>query len=1299
MADIFDSLDSGGTGDIFDDIGVTPVPKPQDTTAQTPGMYQSMYKDLLQSANEQMQKSLTNVETPAPEANALQRLLEQTLSPEEAAHTARNLTSTRFDEHVQRVKQPVGQENRGLDLKLGLHDIYTGSIDDATKRARANELIQTTLSDYADEIAQAVVDKQQWEKWNIEGERLKGQFLKKTGRRLARGSVMVVGGGLHLVEELQTGLAALTKEMGDNPQLAESRLMRARQLRELTRHYHNVLNSPKMRPVVENAWDKYFGGAVETAPFIAASTAPALLTGGATLPSSIGGFLVGYAVEGNQAYQAALDRGESEKDARIKGIAVGLINGGIEVVGGGGAKYLDNAALATAGKLRKLRTFGKNTLRTALREGLMEEVPQEMVSMAVGGDVPRLADGGVDWDAVVDRLMDTAAAGMIVGGMLEAPFAARHAIRMPRTPMEASQQKTAEGPIRDDHKTTETTTDTEGLTGFEDKQNIGVPDYVAPVRKGTKIPRRKKGEVQVEETKSAITIRDKGTPPSANLREETLEQLTQEYIENGMDPDKARIWAERTVGDEKPVQSGPGDVVHHEPAQTRLVEIPAVDPPPTRITDREVAESISNEYGISGQEAIEVLKDIRKTKGEPQSEADNLSEGLEAKDVMSKRGTPTERLNRRGVLGVLSNMKDATMSALSQFTPVERILTSLDGMENGPLRQALWGRLRPASLGRKQATTEAATRFKGTMKEMGVDLNTWMSKVEGIAPGVKLTKAQQIGVAMLAHNRHGQRYLKNGMKINDNAIGVVVNRVMADPELKAVMNWMQSEYQRQWNEIYDAAVAAGIKPDSLKQEKDYFPILRLSKDAVARPRDVLSLLTDRFEGKPVDTSIIQQRKEGAEGEIELDAFTTFLNSLSTAESFKFMAPAASQVADITLNPRFRKALNKATYGHGTQIVDRWVKNTVRGTAGTPVRNYEKIVRHARLNTKMYFIGAKVLSGARAFSSTLNAMAVHPGVAAKWFDNVRVAPPLSKAYRALKEEVESKSAMVKNRAWDRDIKRHWTGQDARNYLLGNQKIDKKLVWLINTIDKYTVTMAWKSMYDHAKMNQNMNDADAKEYADTWIERTQPMGDPESLPDFFRGGEIQKALTDFQQMPNRQWNFFVREIMGERKAGRISNSLAIYRFLMGIVGPAVLLGIINRGRLPDDSDEFMSDIISYPVGTVPVAGPWINNVVKGFDPHSGLAATPLVELIKLSNELKQGDVPGIVKRTATTVGSATGRLPHQAIISGEGAHDLYTGESEDPRRLLWTAYQLEEDEGDDSQPKRKSSRRRSSKRRSR
>lgn len=236
-----------------------------------------------------------------------------------------------------------------------------------------------------------------------EEKRQRGAFGAKTYQRWVRGAGMLSGGAYHLIDDL-TLVAGLD----------------VRSPKATARMYHEALQRPELQPAIDNWFDHYIGGAVESGPFMVVAMAPAALTGGATLPSFIGAYLTTYAVEGNSAYQAALDRKEPEWQARARGTIVGMVNGGIEIVGGGPVKYYQNRVIANAmTRMQKVGRFSSHAIKNALREGLAEEVPQEIVMMIMGGDVPRKADGSVDQDVVVDRLWDAAAIGTIVGGTVD----------------------------------------------------------------------------------------------------------------------------------------------------------------------------------------------------------------------------------------------------------------------------------------------------------------------------------------------------------------------------------------------------------------------------------------------------------------------------------------------------------------------------------------------------------------------------------------------------------------------------------------------------------------------------------------------------------------------------------------------------------------------------------------------------------------------------------------------------------------------------------------------------------------
>jgi len=305
-----------------------------------------------------------------------------------------------------------------------LRKIYRepGTTEQREKKARVRT--RARLGERVGEIQAIVQDPITRRRLRENEEALKGKFLDKTYRRWERGEIMVVGGGLFLADTIsRLSVPGVLFGGGIRDTIGDwSRLM------------HRALQEPEMQPVIENTFDKYFGGAVETGPFLGAAIGSAALSGGATLPATISGFLVAYGVEGNNIYQTSLDQGRSERESRIRGTVGGMINGGIEIAGGGGTKYLKAARLSAVKKLGKARYFSRRVLHTALTEGLAEEIPQELVGMVLGGDPPRNPDGSIDYYATASRLIDAGIMGTILGGAVDAPFSAYAITKLPDLP-------------------------------------------------------------------------------------------------------------------------------------------------------------------------------------------------------------------------------------------------------------------------------------------------------------------------------------------------------------------------------------------------------------------------------------------------------------------------------------------------------------------------------------------------------------------------------------------------------------------------------------------------------------------------------------------------------------------------------------------------------------------------------------------------------------------------------------------------------------------------------------------------
>jgi hypothetical protein len=229
----------------------------------------------------------------------------------------------------------------------------------------------------------------------LDAAKQRDQFGGKTWRRWERGVGFVASGGIDLIAQLQAAIPGGETGQGT---------------KEVARSYYQVLDTPEMQAIIDNWFDKTVGTGAEMTPFIAATMGASFLGG----PSA--SFVVAYGVEGNGIYQKALDNGVDEREARIRGVVGGLLNASIELGGGSGRKYLVNAiATKTATRMAKIGRLTKGALIVGVRESVLEEVPQGMISDIFGSDLPVKADGSFDLDTLLHRRLNDAIGGFVAG--------------------------------------------------------------------------------------------------------------------------------------------------------------------------------------------------------------------------------------------------------------------------------------------------------------------------------------------------------------------------------------------------------------------------------------------------------------------------------------------------------------------------------------------------------------------------------------------------------------------------------------------------------------------------------------------------------------------------------------------------------------------------------------------------------------------------------------------------------------------------------------------------------------------
>jgi hypothetical protein len=1020
-----------------------------------------------------------------------------------------------------------------------------------------------------------------------QAEDLKGKFLAKTYRRWERGSAMVVGGGLHLAEEL-TRVATLG-EYGDTPA-------------EWARMYHNTLKQPEMQAVVENTFDKYFGGAVETGPFMATALAPAALTGGATLPSSVAGFLTAYAVEGNNAYQTSLDRGNSETESRLRGIATGIINGGIEVVGGSGGKYFKNKKALTKAvgtKLAKAKTFSRNVLRNALKEGLMEELPQEAVSMIVGGDVPRKPDGSIDYDATVDRLTDAAVMGTILGGAIDAPITLVN-IHQGVKQLEAIEaRKSQPNPIKDQ--------------GTE---------VVSPIKKSW--------------TKKEI---DSTFGPGIN---DAL----------------------------KAVRSG-------EMSVDELTDLSESEAPRTAVVT-ELAKLVDS--GLSIDEAVQTLQDIRTPKAVEVTHKKQVKAEV-AEIIDSLTDVNPEAFNKK-VIGArksrtqefLKSVWDTVKHYHWGHIRIGRMLEFLDNKTDGPLTNYIWKPLRAAVTKSTLGRAFRAKQITNKLEELNLDINSLYGTRIQIREGLSFTANDILEIFLATKDEAKLVNLKEGNNLSDADINAALNVINNNESLSELGHWLLEQYSADFDEVSEKYLQTTGK--ALEKIGGYSAIRRVPESRFTRflnveqefddllHQEILGEVTPSKRG--VKQDMVKARTK-AIGPLNLDALGNYLAHSRAVEHYKAMVVPVYNINRMISDKDFRVIVNAKTNGAGNAILQKWLRDVASESTSIENTAVSRILGTLRRNAVVSALGLNIVTALKQPISLSLAMAENP----------RMIPAVMKNFMAktanwsrFKDFVNDNSKVVPYRNMEREMRELARKRSVKKQILGKRRISELSLGFIRFMDQTTVQVVWKSAYDVA-MTQGKSETQAIAYADSVVEKTQPMADIMDLPHLFRGGELHKMLTVFQNQINQNYNYWAHDILGLSKRQKISKTELTYRVLMSTILPATILGLVSSGgTIPDDPKKFAKDLTSFMIAPLFLFGKIASSIINGYDPSSILGFGAAKEFYRAS---RAKDTKKKAKHIFGGGAKLVGLPWSQPARTGKGI--MSEAWKDDPRRLIWSKSALE------------------------
>jgi tRNA A37 methylthiotransferase MiaB len=706
---------------------------------------------------------------------------------------------------------------------------------------------------------------------------------------------------------------------------------------------------------------------------------------------------------------------------------------------------------------------------------------------------------------------------------------------------------------------------------------------------------------------------------------------------------------------------------------------------------------------MNTEEANLVISELAKrakTEGVVTSTGDELAEHLRGQQGQTQP-PGTRGVSKHGMLDLMEKAKQGTHEFFAGLDRIERLMEQLDGYEKGPLYHSIWAPVNRAVMTAHEDKAKRGKEFvdfvnglTGGVKETQELLfggDEIISEAEDGHPEIRLSPSEMIGVYVYSKNEDSRFHLQRGnFADHDNptlAIIEVLEHMRENaPELIEIGDYILEEMEAQFERVNQAAIL-GLGREIEQQDK-YFAMYFKDED-LADQQDFLTALlgTPAMVPGKLEIGEVKKRKKGARQPLRLDAVSNYFYHIDRIEQFVNMAPLASSIGSILKNKDFRMALNDATHGTGPKILDKWLHDSIRGFSAEVNSWMGKKLLTWRKNGMVYALAGKIPSVMRQVISITNALAIHPDVMAAFGKNMAIGHR-NRNYKQLEERALSKSLTMRTRIMDPMMEIIGRGTSSEQKMSGKQPWSAIAMSWIRWSDRHTVVHAWNALYDAARNSEgvrrqfNLDGSDkmAIEFADTYLGRTQPMGGVQHLPDFYRGGVVERLLTTFQNQINNNQQFWKHEILGEYGAGKIDTKMMMYRVLNSYVLPAFMFGVIGRGgKLPPDWKGALFDQMMYALGPMFLFGRIVTNGVKGFDKYlEGVEAIWLAEAGKAVGYATKGEGKKAALSATKSVGAVTGYIPQQVFTTGKGAYDLYNGTTDDLRRLIWSEWSLGEDE---------------------
>ena len=994
-----------------------------------------------------------------------------------------------------------------------------------------------------------------------------------------------------------------------------------------------------------------------------------------------------YTAEGQEAYQQAIVNGESRETASIAYGVYGSVAAVLERMQLEGiikvAKGSYNALLnRTAQKIVKggkgLRAASWITIKTSAQEALEE------MSQGTWGEVTAkiVYDKDIPGDVVdfIDRRAQEAyvAAAM---GLIPGVTGGVTGVTRGGSPLPITQQGT-EAVSEAKHQWTKEEIDTtfgQGINEALEKIQTGEVsvDEIVEMSELQEIEERK---IQGLPNISEQTV-------DYNEYEKRLSDAATELMKEGVPQERAWNWAkkqielelEETKGAEEIVVEREDVTITPEKGKLEFYERKKFETPKTTVV-KELAKLVN--LGLSIDDAVATLQDLRTSKTQEVTHKDQTHIEVEEIAEAIKQANPEAFADK--VIGSrgskLQEAKGAVKDSVTHFhwkhMRIGRMLEWLDGKQDGPLKEYIWKPMRAAVAKSAMGRAYRVKQLHDVLEEFGIRVKELYGSPIEIREGLSLRPVDMLEVFLATKDKEKLRNLKEGNGFTDEDIQDTLAAFIQDERMLHLGHWLLGQYSADYNEV--AEKYNKTTGEELPSIPGYSAIRRLPEGKFARFvradqdfDDLIPQLMGALEIKKKGVSKgMTMTRTHATGPLNLDAMSNYIAHTRAVEHYKAMALPVYNVNQMINNHNFRQAVQSKTKGIGNHILSKWLQDVASERTSLENDWVSRTLGVLRRNAVVSALGLNIVTAMKQPLSLALAAAddpkMIPGIMSAFAEGAR-------SPSALKKFVHDRSVVVRHRNMEREVREMARRRSVRKQIGGQRSWSERSLMLIRTMDQATVQVVWKAAYDMKMQTQTEEQAIA--YADSVIERTQPMADIMDLPHFFRGSELHKMFTLFQNQINQNYNYWAHDIVGATKRGEISKEMLAYRVLMSTILPATFLGLIGRGfSPPDDIKEWMKDMASFMVAPIFMFGRVASAILNGYDPSSIVGLGWTKELVKAERSKGIGKKATHIALAAAKAGGIPTSQPVRTI---KGLIALNEMETDDPRRLIWSQYALQGD----------------------